>query len=219
MDNFTFKLFYKWSVSLFIAGSVVVVSSQFFGEPISCETVSQMVMWVTDSHDGIIFQADDSVDEEVLNHYCWMFSQFDIPPDFKVSWQLFVARKVLGRKHNMNGRFPFQLINKECRSGCSLVSDPYSDISLKYWALRYLTLFRISSSWWRWERFLLLIKCHNFVGDSEPSCQMNNVLNLVRDTAPGEHSTAPTFTTHTTSGSPSFLWHRYSYSLFIIAAF
>ena len=40
MDNFTFKLFYKWSVSLFIAGSVVVVSSQFFGEPISCETVS-----------------------------------------------------------------------------------------------------------------------------------------------------------------------------------
>ena len=40
VDNFTFKLFYKWSVSLFIAGSVVVVSSQFFGEPISCETVS-----------------------------------------------------------------------------------------------------------------------------------------------------------------------------------
>ena len=40
MDNFTFKLFYKWSVSLFIAGSVVVVSSQFFGDPISCETVS-----------------------------------------------------------------------------------------------------------------------------------------------------------------------------------
>ena len=39
VDNFTFKLFYKWSVSLFIAGSVVVVSSQFFGEPISCETV------------------------------------------------------------------------------------------------------------------------------------------------------------------------------------
>ena len=40
IDNFTFKLFYKWSVSLFIAGSVVVVSSQFFGDPISCETVS-----------------------------------------------------------------------------------------------------------------------------------------------------------------------------------
>ena len=34
---------------------------------------------------GLPPQADDSVDEEVLNHYCWMFSQFDIPPDFKVS--------------------------------------------------------------------------------------------------------------------------------------
>jgi len=64
IDNFTFKLFYKWSVSLFIAGSVAVCSSQFFGDPVACET------------------ADDSVDEEVLNHYCWMYSTFDIPEDF-----------------------------------------------------------------------------------------------------------------------------------------
>jgi len=67
IDNFTFKLFYKWSVSLFVAGSVAVCSSQFFGDPISCET------------------ADDSVDEEVLNAYCWMYSTFDIPPDFKIA--------------------------------------------------------------------------------------------------------------------------------------
>ena len=40
IDNFTFKLFYKWSVSLFIAGSVAVCSSQFFGDPVACETVS-----------------------------------------------------------------------------------------------------------------------------------------------------------------------------------
>ena len=25
------------------------------------------------------------MDEEVLNAYCWMYSTFDIPPDFKVS--------------------------------------------------------------------------------------------------------------------------------------
>ena len=36
-------------------------------------------------NDNDYFQADDSVDEEVLNHYCWMYSTFDIPPDFKVS--------------------------------------------------------------------------------------------------------------------------------------
>ena len=40
IDNFTFKLFYKWSVSLFISGSVLVQASQFFGDPIACETVS-----------------------------------------------------------------------------------------------------------------------------------------------------------------------------------
>ena len=40
IDNFTFKLFYKWSVSFFISGSVLVQASQFFGDPIACETVS-----------------------------------------------------------------------------------------------------------------------------------------------------------------------------------
>lgn len=64
IDNFTFKLFYKWSASIFIAGSVITASSQFFGEPIACET------------------SDDSVDEEVLNSYCWMYTTFDIPTDF-----------------------------------------------------------------------------------------------------------------------------------------
>ena len=43
IDNFTFKLFYKWSVSLFITGSVVVCSSQFFGDPIACETVRKNI--------------------------------------------------------------------------------------------------------------------------------------------------------------------------------
>ena len=42
IDNFTFKLFYKWSVSLFIAGSVAVCSSQFFGDPVACETVKSL---------------------------------------------------------------------------------------------------------------------------------------------------------------------------------
>ncbi len=40
IDNLTFKLFYKWSVTLFIVSSVLVCTSQFFGEPIQCETVS-----------------------------------------------------------------------------------------------------------------------------------------------------------------------------------
>jgi len=67
IDNFTFKLFYKWSVTFFVAGSVAVSASQFFGDPIACET------------------ADDSVDEEVLNSYCWMYASFDIPPEYEGS--------------------------------------------------------------------------------------------------------------------------------------
>ena len=39
IDNLTFKLFYKWSVTLFIVCSVLVCTSQFFGDPVQCETV------------------------------------------------------------------------------------------------------------------------------------------------------------------------------------
>ena len=47
IDNFTFKLFYKWSVSLFIAGSVAVCSSQFFGDPVACETVKSLQIMIS----------------------------------------------------------------------------------------------------------------------------------------------------------------------------
>ena len=40
IDNLTFKLHYKWSVTLFIVCSVLVQTSQFFGDPVQCETVS-----------------------------------------------------------------------------------------------------------------------------------------------------------------------------------
>lgn len=51
IDNFTFKLFYKWSVTLFIVSSVLVSTSQFFGEPIQCETVRTSSTWYPQSID------------------------------------------------------------------------------------------------------------------------------------------------------------------------
>ncbi len=43
VDNWTFKLFYKFSVILLISCSVLVASKQFFGGPISCD--AGMVNW------------------------------------------------------------------------------------------------------------------------------------------------------------------------------
>ena len=37
IDNWTFKLFYKWSTSIFVFGSMCVSHRQFFGEPIECD--------------------------------------------------------------------------------------------------------------------------------------------------------------------------------------
>jgi len=64
IDNLTFKLHYRYSVTLLVAASVLVQTSQFFGDPVQCET------------------GEDSVDNDVLNSYCWMYSSFDIPNTF-----------------------------------------------------------------------------------------------------------------------------------------
>ena len=40
IDNLTFQLHYRWSVTLFVVCSVLVQTSQFFGDPVQCETVS-----------------------------------------------------------------------------------------------------------------------------------------------------------------------------------
>jgi len=72
IDNFTFKLFYKWSVSLFIACSVTVISGQYFGDPIHCDIQRELE-----------FNTDDSADEDVVNNYCFMYATLDTPPDFQ----------------------------------------------------------------------------------------------------------------------------------------
>jgi len=64
IDNLTFKLFYKWSASLFIASSVLSQANNFFGDPIACET------------------ADDTIDEDVVAGYCYMYSEFHVPDTY-----------------------------------------------------------------------------------------------------------------------------------------
>ncbi|XP_040575378.1 innexin inx2 isoform X1 [Lepeophtheirus salmonis] len=80
IDNFTFKLYYKWTVTMFIVSSVLVSTSQFFGEPIQCET------------------AEDSIDDDVLNAFCWMYSSFDMPSSYTGS----CARKRVDSTHLYN---------------------------------------------------------------------------------------------------------------------
>jgi len=65
IDNWTFKLFYKVTTSILLAGSVVSTSKQFFGNPISCDV------------------RDGGVNQDVLNSYCWMYSHFNIPSKFQ----------------------------------------------------------------------------------------------------------------------------------------
>lgn len=67
IDNWTFKLFYKWSTTLFVFGSICVTHKQFFGDPILCDA----------GH------ASGGINSDVLDTYCWMYSTFEIPNEYK----------------------------------------------------------------------------------------------------------------------------------------
>jgi len=67
IDNWGFKLFYKWSTSLFVFCSVIVTARQFFGEPIQCDAGA----------------ARGGIEQDVLHSYCWMYSTFNIPREYK----------------------------------------------------------------------------------------------------------------------------------------
>eukprot|EP00092_Neocalanus_flemingeri_P002461 GFUD01002633.1.p1 GENE.GFUD01002633.1~~GFUD01002633.1.p1 ORF type:complete len:421 (-),score=78.51 GFUD01002633.1:86-1348(-) len=67
IDNWSFKCFYKVTTSILLACSVISTSKQFFGDPIQCDI------------------RGGGVDKGVLNSYCWMYSTFNIPPNFKGS--------------------------------------------------------------------------------------------------------------------------------------
>merc|ERR1712038_128654 len=65
IDNWSFKCFYKITTSILLTCSLISSTKQFFGEPIQCDL------------------RDGGVNQAVLNSYCWMYSSFDIPPNFK----------------------------------------------------------------------------------------------------------------------------------------
>lgn len=67
IDNWGFKLFYKWSTTLLVFCSVIVTARQFFGDPIKCDAGKDRA----------------GVEQGVLDTYCWMYSTFDIPPKYK----------------------------------------------------------------------------------------------------------------------------------------
>jgi len=71
IDNFTFKLFYKWSASFLIAASFLVGYSQYFGTPIHCEISIDDVYWT-----------EDAADEDMMNTYCWMYGHLNLPHDY-----------------------------------------------------------------------------------------------------------------------------------------
>ena len=67
IDNWCFKLFYKITTSVLILSSVLVTARQFFGEPIQCDAGSR----------------SDGIEGDVLNSYCWMYSTWNVPPNYK----------------------------------------------------------------------------------------------------------------------------------------
>jgi len=67
IDNWAFKLFYKFSTTILVFCSVLTTAKQFFGSPIQCDGGS----------------AAGGVEKDVLESYCWMYSTWNVPPQYK----------------------------------------------------------------------------------------------------------------------------------------
>ena len=79
------KLFYKWSVSLYITGSVLVQANKFFGDALACEGVSRFKYFGWNcAHSDSHLQGEDTVDEEAIANYCMMYSEFLVPDNYLV---------------------------------------------------------------------------------------------------------------------------------------
>jgi len=63
IDNWTFKLYYKVSMVICMAGATVGIASQYFGDPISCE-----------------FQG---ISSDLAQDYCWIHGSSYIPPQYQ----------------------------------------------------------------------------------------------------------------------------------------
>jgi len=80
IDNWTFKLYYKVSVVICMAGATIGIASQYFGDPISCE-----------------FQG---ISSDLAQDYCWIHGSSYIPPQYQAHMKCIVEQfnEVTGEK-------------------------------------------------------------------------------------------------------------------------
>ena len=83
IDNWGFKLFYKATTTYLILSSVLATAKQFFGSPIQCDagSVSWYFKKINSWYNSL--QAKDGIEKEVLESYCWMYSTWNIPSEYK----------------------------------------------------------------------------------------------------------------------------------------
>jgi len=67
IDNWGFRFFYSYTTALLVTFSAATAARQFFGNPIECDAGS----------------ARGAVDQGALESYCWMYSTWDIPREYK----------------------------------------------------------------------------------------------------------------------------------------
>ena len=63
IDNNIFRLHYKVTVIMLVAFSLIVTSKQYIGDPIQCD-------------------ADESIEKDVVEGYCWIYSTFTVAKHF-----------------------------------------------------------------------------------------------------------------------------------------
>ena len=63
IDNWAFKLYYEASFVIFLLGSMICVTTQYFGKPISCDFLG--------------------LDKNMAAEYCWIHGSSYIPKQYQ----------------------------------------------------------------------------------------------------------------------------------------
>ena len=87
VDNWIFKLFYKGTFIILIVGSMVGITTQYFGEPINCDF--------------------KGIDSEMASDYCWIHGSPHMPEKYQKHTKCIVDKERTTRDENDEDKPPY----------------------------------------------------------------------------------------------------------------
>ena len=92
IDSWTFKLYYRASCALCMLGATVGVASQYFGDPIRCQTLHSIRKSLRHFSHSCEFKG---ISPQLAEDYCWIHGSTYIPSEYQAHLKCIVDQEGL----------------------------------------------------------------------------------------------------------------------------